>query len=229
LSDVIVQVTNEPAPSLRAIDASIPAELEGAVARCLDKNPARRFQHVADLALALCPLGTERARRTLERVLRLSGERNERSQTTLDHPSANAADDTAAARGRPARAPHESRASRRRSSHFAIVFALLAAVGFALTFARLNRQAAQLVAPMSSRPIVSPDSEASASRVYPSPSAAMVANASPALSSVPGDFVRPVPRVQNPRRAPAPQRTAPAQSSQQAAASATPDPMSLRR
>jgi serine/threonine-protein kinase len=54
-------------PSLRSILPDAPAELETIIARCLAKDPAQRFETVADLAIALYPFGPRRARISAER------------------------------------------------------------------------------------------------------------------------------------------------------------------
>jgi eukaryotic-like serine/threonine-protein kinase len=82
LGDVLLNVANEPAPTVRSFLPAAPAELDAAIARCLEKNPARRYQSVVDLALALHPLGTSRARAALDRVLRISGQNLEPALTT---------------------------------------------------------------------------------------------------------------------------------------------------
>jgi eukaryotic-like serine/threonine-protein kinase len=82
LSEVCVQVASDPAPSIRRFVPSAPGELDAIVARCLEKRPERRYQHVADLAVALSPLGSPRGRVTLERVLRISGHGKEHTATT---------------------------------------------------------------------------------------------------------------------------------------------------
>jgi serine/threonine protein kinase len=46
-----------PAP-LRTLCPEAPAQLEGVVARCLERDPTRRFAHVAELAHALVPFGS---------------------------------------------------------------------------------------------------------------------------------------------------------------------------
>jgi serine/threonine-protein kinase len=56
----------DPVP-LRQKIPDAPAELETIVMRCLAKNPADRFQDVAELALALYPFGRRRARLSAER------------------------------------------------------------------------------------------------------------------------------------------------------------------
>lgn len=50
LSSLVLKVANEPLPKLTV---RLPADLDAIVYRCLEKNPARRFQNAADLACAL--------------------------------------------------------------------------------------------------------------------------------------------------------------------------------
>lgn len=52
---------------LRARLASAPPELEAVISRCLEKDPERRFANVAELAQALAPFASERARVYVER------------------------------------------------------------------------------------------------------------------------------------------------------------------
>jgi eukaryotic-like serine/threonine-protein kinase len=90
LSEVLVQIASDPAPRLSEVAPAIPAPFAAIVGRCLEKDPARRYQHVADLAAALLPYGGERARATFERVLQIAGDAGLTAET--------------AARGSPARA-----------------------------------------------------------------------------------------------------------------------------
>ncbi|HEX9297629.1 MAG TPA: serine/threonine-protein kinase [Polyangiaceae bacterium] len=57
---------SNPVP-LRTIDPTVPAELEGVVNRCLEKEPRARFQSVAELAIALRPFAPDRAHGLVER------------------------------------------------------------------------------------------------------------------------------------------------------------------
>jgi serine/threonine-protein kinase len=57
-------------PSLRAIRPDIPREMEAVIERCLQKNPADRYQSIADFAEALAPFA-ERA--SLPSVIRIQG------------------------------------------------------------------------------------------------------------------------------------------------------------
>jgi serine/threonine-protein kinase len=56
----------DPRP-LRTFIPDAPVELEQIVSRCLEKDPDKRFQDVAELALALYPFGPRRARLSAER------------------------------------------------------------------------------------------------------------------------------------------------------------------
>jgi len=56
----------EPVP-LRSLMPEAPPELEAVIARCLMKDPAERFEDVAELAVALYPFGPRRSRISAER------------------------------------------------------------------------------------------------------------------------------------------------------------------
>jgi serine/threonine-protein kinase len=51
-SSMVIKVVTEPLPQMTV---QLPGELAAIVYRCLEKDPARRFQNVAELALALAP------------------------------------------------------------------------------------------------------------------------------------------------------------------------------
>jgi len=57
---------NDPVPPSQG-NSGIPAALDAVVARCLEKDPNRRFQNVAELALALYPFAASRSRISVER------------------------------------------------------------------------------------------------------------------------------------------------------------------
>jgi serine/threonine-protein kinase len=60
----------EPAP-IGQTHPEVPAELEAVVARCIEKDPNNRYQHIAELAMALYPFGPRRSRIYAERCCRL--------------------------------------------------------------------------------------------------------------------------------------------------------------
>jgi serine/threonine-protein kinase len=76
-------ILEQVAPLLRSQRPDAPAELEAIVAKCLEKDPNRRYQDVGELAIALYPFAPSRARLSAERccyVLRSAG----LSQATLE-------------------------------------------------------------------------------------------------------------------------------------------------
>ncbi|WP_218920237.1 serine/threonine-protein kinase [Chondromyces crocatus] len=68
LGELRRQILFEDAPALRGLRPDLPRRLETIVQRCLEKDPARRFEDVAAFAEALAELGSERARDTAGRV-----------------------------------------------------------------------------------------------------------------------------------------------------------------
>jgi eukaryotic-like serine/threonine-protein kinase len=71
-SELCLQVGMDPTP---AMVAELPPGLEAAVARCLEKEPGRRFGNVAELAAALAPHASDpmRATTVVERATRVLG------------------------------------------------------------------------------------------------------------------------------------------------------------
>src|SRR5262249_2549892 len=68
-----LQDTPQPPPQLRP---EVPAALERVVARCLEKDPAKRFASVSELAAALAECGSPAARASAERIARVLHGRN---------------------------------------------------------------------------------------------------------------------------------------------------------
>jgi serine/threonine-protein kinase len=65
-------VADEP-PPLRSIRPDVPAAFEAVVLHCLEKNPASRYQSVAELASALRPFASAAARASVTRITRTTG------------------------------------------------------------------------------------------------------------------------------------------------------------
>ena len=70
---VCAKIAADPPTPLRAIDPSLPAGLEAVVARCLEKDPARRLASVADLAVLLQPFASPAGKMAVERIVRIGG------------------------------------------------------------------------------------------------------------------------------------------------------------
>ncbi|WP_437736340.1 protein kinase domain-containing protein [Sorangium sp. So ce1335] len=70
VSALFVSIVTDPPVPPRAHRPEIPVELECILLMCLEKNPARRPQTVAELVALLDPLASEPARRKAARILR---------------------------------------------------------------------------------------------------------------------------------------------------------------
>lgn len=73
LPQLVVQVTQSAPRPLRAVRPDLPAPLDELVGRCLDKDPTRRFQNVAELASALAPFALAERRASVSRISRVLG------------------------------------------------------------------------------------------------------------------------------------------------------------
>ncbi|HET9957576.1 MAG TPA: serine/threonine-protein kinase, partial [Polyangiaceae bacterium] len=65
---VLAAVVSDAPVKLRSLRREAPAELENVVLRCLEKDPARRFANVAELARALEPWATPASRPLVARI-----------------------------------------------------------------------------------------------------------------------------------------------------------------
>ena len=71
--ELCMKVATEPVPRMESRRADLPALLCDVVARCLEKDPARRFQSVSELVQALEPYQDEELSTTAERIRRVQG------------------------------------------------------------------------------------------------------------------------------------------------------------
>jgi hypothetical protein len=71
LPEVCVKIASHPPPPLRAVRPDIPPAVEAIVLKCLEKDRARRYADVAELAVALVGFGPQRARASTERIQRV--------------------------------------------------------------------------------------------------------------------------------------------------------------
>lgn len=76
LTGVVASVIGSIPPPLGMRRADLPPKLVAVVNRCLEKEPADRFQSVAELATALEPFAPESAKISVVRILRLQSAKN---------------------------------------------------------------------------------------------------------------------------------------------------------
>ncbi|HEY3237074.1 MAG TPA: protein kinase, partial [Polyangiaceae bacterium] len=71
MPELCVMVLSDPMPPLGEHRPDAPPALSAVLARCLEKDPARRFANVSELANALVDFGPSRARTSAERISRV--------------------------------------------------------------------------------------------------------------------------------------------------------------
>jgi len=69
VTELAIRIATEPAPLLSTRRSDLPNGFEQAVLKSLEKPRDRRYQDVADLALALAPFGSRHAQTSLERIV----------------------------------------------------------------------------------------------------------------------------------------------------------------
>jgi serine/threonine-protein kinase len=69
--DLVYKVNIEPPPPPSSLRRDLPAKLEAAILRCLEKDAAKRFPDVGKLAAAIAPFGPPEARATADRIQRV--------------------------------------------------------------------------------------------------------------------------------------------------------------
>ncbi len=167
----------------RACRPEIPHGLEQVIWRCLEKDPARRFQNVSELSLSLMKFGPRRARASVERVSRVIHAASLASETSdAERPTAGSLrpfGSTSATFG------HSTRSARSRAQPIVLTALGALLAGAAATVWFSSRQLPPVAeqplksgaAPVSSPPVVTVAPLPSASPVEPS------ATASPAASA----------------------------------------------
>jgi serine/threonine-protein kinase len=71
VTGLCAKIAADPATPLRAVNPVISVSLDAVVMRCLEKDMAKRYPTVADLALALHPLASPEGKRAAERIARI--------------------------------------------------------------------------------------------------------------------------------------------------------------
>jgi len=68
MPELVLKIISSPAPLLRAMKPEAPIGLERVILRCLERDRAKRYQSIGELAAALVEYGPKRARVSLERI-----------------------------------------------------------------------------------------------------------------------------------------------------------------
>lgn len=71
ITGIIAQVLHEPHRTARSLVPDIPTGLEEVIDHCLQKEPAKRYQCAADVAVALLPFAPKRSRAVAERATKM--------------------------------------------------------------------------------------------------------------------------------------------------------------
>lgn len=71
LTQLSATILEEQPPKISEVRPVVPRELDAIVQRCLEKVPEKRFQSMAELAIALYPYGPRRSRLSAERCCKL--------------------------------------------------------------------------------------------------------------------------------------------------------------
>src|SRR5512133_1091419 len=71
LTQLSATILEEHPPKISDVRAVVPRELDAIVSKCLEKSPNKRYQNMAELALALYPYGPRRSRLSAERCCKL--------------------------------------------------------------------------------------------------------------------------------------------------------------
>jgi len=68
---LVAAIMTMPPKPIERQRGDLPAELVAVIARCLEKDPAKRFRDVGELARALLPFGTTRGKASVERISKI--------------------------------------------------------------------------------------------------------------------------------------------------------------
>jgi hypothetical protein len=73
MHEIVAAVLTDGAPRVTAVRGDVPAAVEAAILRCLEKDRNKRFQSVAELAEAIAPFGSDSARASANCLARAPG------------------------------------------------------------------------------------------------------------------------------------------------------------
>ena len=68
VAEIAIEILTKPPPPLRQVVPNAPVAFEQLLQRCMSRDPGHRYQSVAELAVALAPLGSAESGQALERI-----------------------------------------------------------------------------------------------------------------------------------------------------------------
>jgi serine/threonine-protein kinase len=208
MAELLVTIMQDAHAPLHRVRPDVPAELGAVVDRCLEKDPDKRFQSVADLATALDPFGPESARALTARIRRTLARAPQASSADISAgPSPVAAEPAAAAQTAGAWAAIVAQQKRRPITVVAAAAAALAIALVAVVSSRGGRSKTSEPMPV---PIAAMASPATAPAPSASPETESAPNAAPGIAapSAPASPASPVRTARPVGPAPArPQKT----------------------
>jgi serine/threonine-protein kinase len=183
---LVYAIAHAPAPMPSAMRSGVPAELDEVVARCLEKEPEKRYDDTIELGAALAPLCGLDATETRNRLRRIAEEaqararREQAPEAVIISPSLNDAD-TLQARSAPALSATLPAQRPKRKIGTVVAIALVGLLGMALLVgAVLHTRGAST--PSASKPPNAPSSLAPSASIAPVASVAAVGAATAASS-----------------------------------------------
>jgi len=150
MAELRARIEHEPPPSLQLVRGEVPADLEAVILKCFDKDPARRYPNVAELAAELVRFASPEAQAHAERAARIAEaagrDEDAPASTTLTSTQVTREEDESA--GASVAAPGASKTPPRRGRPALAALAAVVALAGALGVAALwSRSAARIAAP----------------------------------------------------------------------------------
>ncbi|MBX3227502.1 MAG: protein kinase [Labilithrix sp.] len=193
VTGIIAQVLHEPHRTARSLVPDIPTGLEEVIDHCLQKDPTKRYQCAADLAVALLPFAPKRSRTVAERASQMQARATGREPAPESLPPPAYRPSPAPAPVLAPVAPVAEPASNRSFAWIALVAVVLGLGGGA--FALFSRLQSPVASP---EPVptttATPAAPAPAAEVTSAVAPIVTASAAPAPSEAPAPAVAPPPR-----------------------------------
>jgi serine/threonine-protein kinase len=209
MPELCATVLTQPAPPLTSLRSNVPSEVEAAVLRCLEKEPAARFANLAELARAIVPFGTAAARESCARIERvLEGGEARTSELSLPPMSTEESARTSDWPSDAYEAPRRGVASLKPVFGALLLLSGLGAAALMWMYATVHAEDPALVGATAPQPNANtPAPRSNAPPASPQPEPQRSAEPPAASSTGPGPQPEPPPSPSHTRAAPSPRRS----------------------